>query len=338
VLAGRPSIGAGENQRGAQRRPAIAAWIAGLLAFAAVLGIVFRLSEIENILRLLRGMRPVWFVVALVLQGATYLCAAAVWQVALARAGHRTSTLSLVPVSLAMLFTNQTVPSGGLSGSALVLRALGVRGVHETAAMAALLVGLVTTYAAYLIAITASVLVLAVVHQLTGVLLVVFTLFGLACTAIPLAILWYSRSAASSRLRDRLAGVPVFGPALTALASAPTAVLRDPRVLRRTIALQFLELVLDAATLFVCLVALGVLASPLAVFASFVMAYAAAHVAPTPLGLGTFEGASIAMLHLVGVQIEAALAATLLFRGFTLWLPMLPGFWCARRVLAERSS
>jgi glycosyltransferase 2 family protein len=76
------------------------------------------------------------------------------------------------------------------------------------------------------------------------------------------------------------------------VASAPTAVLHDPRVLRRTIALQFLELVLDAATLFVCLVALGVQASPLAVFASFVMAYAAAHVAPTPLGLGTFEGAS----------------------------------------------
>jgi hypothetical protein len=39
------------------------------------------------------------------------------------------------------------------------------------------------------------------------------------------------------------------------------------------------------------------------------------------------------MLGLLGVPIEAALAATLLLRGFTVWLPMLPGVWLARRGL-----
>ncbi|HWJ39433.1 MAG TPA: hypothetical protein VNR86_11810 [Sphingomicrobium sp.] len=34
---------------------------------------------------------------------------------------------------------------------------------------------------------------------------------------------------------------------------------------------------------------------------------------------------SIAMLRLFGVPFEAALSATLLFRGFTLWLPLIPG-------------
>jgi hypothetical protein len=37
------------------------------------------------------------------------------------------------------------------------------------------------------------------------------------------------------------------------------------------------------------------------------------------------------MLRSHGVPIEAALAATLLLRGFTFWLPMLPGLWIARR-------
>ena len=36
------------------------------------------------------------------------------------------------------------------------------------------------------------------------------------------------------------------------------------------------------------------------------------------------------MLHVHGVTIEAALAATLLARGFTFWLPMAPGLAIAR--------
>jgi hypothetical protein len=33
----------------------------------------------------------------------------------------------------------------------------------------------------------------------------------------------------------------------------------------------------------------------------------------------------------LGSPLEAALAATLLLRGFTMWLPMLPGLWLVRR-------
>jgi uncharacterized membrane protein YbhN (UPF0104 family) len=36
------------------------------------------------------------------------------------------------------------------------------------------------------------------------------------------------------------------------------------------------------------------------------------------------------MLSLLGVSVEAALAATLLLRALTFWLPMLPGIWFAR--------
>ena len=46
-----------------------------------------------------------------------------------------------------------------------------------------------------------------------------------------------------------------------------------------------------------------------------------------------FVGNCITMLSLLGIHIEAGLTATLLLRGFTLWLPMLPGLWLARREL-----
>jgi glycosyltransferase 2 family protein len=56
-------------------------------------------------------------------------------------------------------------------------------------------------------------------------------------------------------------------------------------------------------------------------FVSFVMASIAATLGPIPLGLGTFEAACVGSLSLLGVAIEEALAATLLLRGLTFWLP-----------------
>ena len=57
-----------------------------------------------------------------------------------------------------------------------------------------------------------------------------------------------------------------------------------------------------------------------------------------PGGLGTFEAASVVTLRMVGVDIAVALAATLLFRGLSFWLPMLPGYWFSLRAIAPQGS
>ena len=49
-----------------------------------------------------------------------------------------------------------------------------------------------------------------------------------------------------------------------------------------------------------------------------------------PGGIGSFETGSVMVLSLFGVPVEAALTGTLLFRGFTLWLPLIPGILLAR--------
>ena len=40
-------------------------------------------------------------------------------------------------------------------------------------------------------------------------------------------------------------------------------------------------------------------------------------------------------LNLMGVSVPIGLAATLLFRGLSFWLPMLPGWWVSRRITAS---
>src|SRR5512140_399826 len=95
-------------------------------------------------------------------------------------------------------------------------------------------------------------------------------------------------------------------------------------------------LVLDAATLWVMLLALAVSAHPAPVFASFMLSTLARTLGVIPGGLGIFEAVSVATLHLSGVPVAAGLAATLLFRGLSFWLPMAPGLILARRLARAR--
>lgn len=68
------------------------------------------------------------------------------------------------------------------------------------------------------------------------------------------------------------------------------------------------------------------------VFASFMIASLARTLGITPAGLGVFEGVGVLTLHQIGVPHAAALSATLLFRGLSYWLPMVPGFIASRKL------
>ena len=56
-----------------------------------------------------------------------------------------------------------------------------------------------------------------------------------------------------------------------------------------------------------------------------------------PGGLGTFEAASVSALALTGMPVPVGLSATLMFRGLSFWLPMVPGLAFSRR-LTETST
>ncbi|MBI3976131.1 MAG: flippase-like domain-containing protein [Armatimonadetes bacterium] len=55
-------------------------------------------------------------------------------------------------------------------------------------------------------------------------------------------------------------------------------------------------------------------------------------VSVTPSGVGVVEGAMTLTFASLGVPVATAVAATLLFRLFTIWLPLLAGFATVRRL------
>lgn len=310
----------------------LAPWLSGLALLGALIIVVLKVGELERFAELARAARPEWLLVALALQLATYACTASVWRSALAATGAPHSLRSLIPLSLAKVFTDQLLPSGGLSGTVLLAQGLERRGIGAEIAGQTLLVALVSFYSAYLIAALGAAAVLWLHDELNTALAAaagVFVAMG-AGTLAALALL--RKRGAPPRWLNRLPGIAAL---FQRVAAAPSNLLRDKRVLATTVLLQLAVFALDALTFWVIFVALAQPVGLATAFASFMSASVAATIGPIPLGLGTFEGSSVALLHALGVDVETALAATLLLRGLTFWLPMLPGLWLARRELAQ---
>lgn len=312
----------------------LAPWLVGLLALAALVTVVLHLGEIERFVAIARESRPEWLAVAVLAQLATYVCAAAVWHRTLQSAGVGRPLKSLVPLGVAKLFTDQAVPSGGISGFMLVMHGLQRRGVSAAVAAGALLVGVLSYYTAFLAAVILALAVLMQHRHIGLALLGIVGLFCLVAVAVPAAVLWL-RHWGTKRMPAWLDRLPQLKTIVGAVAQAPASLVRSRRLLVETTLAQFAIFLLDALTLWLAFSAIGQPVDFWAAFATFVIASVAATIGIVPLGLGTFEAGSVGMLSLLGVPVEAALTATLLLRGLTFWLPMIPGFWLARRELGR---
>jgi uncharacterized protein (TIRG00374 family) len=117
---------------------------------------------------------------------------------------------------------------------------------------------------------------------------------------------------------------------------APTRLVRSERLIGQLTLLNGAGFALDGATMQFCLYALGIHIHFSAAFSAFILASIVVTLGPIPMGLGSFEAVCIGMLRVGGVPFEAALSATLLFRGYTLWVPLLPGMFATRRQLKNR--
>ena len=309
-------------------------WAAGLSGFLVLIVAVLHYGSPERIIELARSAHPAWLLLAILVQAATYICAALVWRQALHYAGHPRPLRTLVPLGIAKLFTDQVLPSGGISGTMLVVRGLIRRRVPAEAAMAAMLVSLVSHSIAYLIVVLVSAGILGLHHRINLPLFIGVAVFVVITTAIPAAVFGLKRWGHRPPIPwlSKLLGMTAL---LQALARAPTNLLRDPGLLIQTTGLQLGIFMLDSLTLWIAFNSIGNVPEIWVVFVSFIVASMITTIGPIPVGLGAFEASSVGMLHFLGVSLEVALAGTLLLRAMTFWFPMIPGIWLVRREIGH---
>jgi len=153
---------------------------------------------------------------------------------------------SVFGLGLAKLFMDQAIPSVGLSGTLLVIQALDHRGVPRGASMAAVVIDIVSYYAAYVLALCSALGIVWVHGDLTPLMAVPAGIFAPLAAAVPMALLWVSRG---RTLPGWLKRLPFIRPALRALGEATPATAHDVSLVTRCIGLQLAILAFDAATL-----------------------------------------------------------------------------------------
>jgi Mg2+-importing ATPase len=326
----RTTDNAGESHHGA----GWLTWLLGLALLAAVVGAAVHFADQRAFVGLLQQAEPRWLAVAILLQAGTYLAQGGIWRRVADACGCPLPLRTAFELSLAKLFVDQALPSAGLSSSILIAKALEQRELPSPMVKASVLIDLTSYNLAYVIALAAA-LAIGVEHGQGTMPLVVTAAIFLALTVTLSAALLELAGRSHERLAAALRRFPAASRTLEFFAGADGRLVRSPRVLAATVALQASIFLLDAATVWLLILALGKRASLMGVFASFMIANLVRSVGIVPGGLGTFEAASVLTLGLVGVDLAVSLSATLLFRGLSFWLPMLPGYWFSRRALAE---
>ena len=318
-------------------RPLVAGWLIGLVILGGLTVFVLRFGVFEVFVTALQQADPLWLAAAAICQIGTYAAAAAVWFRILKRAGAPLRFRSLLVLALVELFANQAIPTGGLSGSLMVMQGLVRRKVAAATAMTALLVTTLSYYAAYVLVAVAAFVLLWSSGDLSSAWqgLLAICVAAVAALGIALVVLTRVRGDLIPDTILRWRPIARFAGMLDHLRFD---LLHDPRLVAEAIVWQVVIFGLDATTLWCTGRAVGLHVAIGGSFTSFVLASVVATLSPTPLGLGSFEGSCTGLLHLLGGGLEASLAATLLLRGLTLWLPMLPGLWLIRREVVVQST
>lgn len=321
------------RSRGGRLRVALT-WAFGFGLVATVALVATHYAEGRDFARLVEQAQPAWLVLGVLLQAGTYLAEAGSFWVILRHAGARRPIGTLVRLAFSKLFLDQAVPSGGLSGTLLVINGLERRGVARATATAAVLLDLRAFYAAFAAALLAA-LALAWHSGHLTVTVAAFSGVFLAIAAVMIVLLTRWSHGRHLRWAERLPGLRTL---LHTLEAAGPAVRSDFWLFARCLAFELAIVLLDAATVAVMLLAVGAPAHFGTVFVSFMLASVARTLGVVPGGLGTFEAVSVAALGSGGVPVAAALAATLLFRGLSFWLPLAPGLVLARLELRKAEA
>jgi Mg2+-importing ATPase len=306
----------------------------GAALLAAVIAATLHISEERAFIRLIERAQPWWLAAAFALQAATYLAQGSIWRRVTTAAGCPLSRSTAFELGLAKLFADQALPSGGLSSAMLITKALERRHVPATAVRASVLVDIASYHAAYGLALLAA---LGIASQggyanlfvVTPAVLFLLFSVGLSVTVFVLTGRSHDRFEALTRRSSTARKM------LTFVSNADPRLVRSPHVLAGTIGWHAVIVLLDAATVWMLIRALGESVSIGGAFASFMIASLFRTLGVVPGGLGTFEATSVLMLRMIGVDLAVALSATLLFRGLSFWLPMVPGYWFSRRAIVR---
>ena len=278
-------------------------------------------------LDLLRRLKPEWLIAGILLEAASVTCYAMLTHTLLAESSP--SVPRLLRIVLATTAFSHVIPGGAAGGVGLGYQLLTAEGVAGstvgftlgTQAIGSAIVLNVMLWFALLVSIP-----IAGVHPIYVAIALVGVVALLAAAAIVYtftrgeehAVRWVGTVGA--RLprvgADRLENV------VRQVADSITHLTRDGRQLRRAVTWAALNWLLDAASLWAFVAALGRYVNPFELFAAYGIANVLAVIPITPGGLGVIEASAASLIVSFGVTRNIATLGVIGWRLVNFWLPI----------------
>jgi len=279
----------------------------------------------------LATLNLLWFIPAVVSEGAHFACTFALQRIAL----RTKAWFAVITAQLAGNAISLIVPGGAAAGAAVQFRMLGTAGMDATESVSGLtafsFLGIGGLLALPVFVLPVVIFGAPVASGLThaawvgAVGFVLFTAFGAVVMAFDAPLLWAGRAAQSVRNRVLKKRTP-----LTGLANR---LLEQRNVIRTVLGQQWWQatvlsvgrLVFDYLCLLFCVRAVGAHPRPSLVLLAYAVAGVIGLVPITPGGIGIVEASLAGLLALAGLDGAQAVLATLAYRLASYWLPMAAG-------------
>ncbi len=317
------------------RRPRVAALLVGAVALAGLIAVITHVGDIGAFAQKVRDADPRWFGYALLAQVFAFVSQAFAWRIVLQRRRARVRGASLVSLTIGKLFVDQAIPSAGLSGAVFLVHALTRRRISQDDAFAVFIFGAASSILAFILFAAGSLLFLSLAGgRAEGVTIDANELHFLAIGALLLlAVIAVIQIATSEKS-------PVRWQAAADLAAkvknAAGLIGKEKALFAGCLLFQSGARLFDIVTLYFVFFALGAPAPFATAAVGVSLGALASTLAPTPMGLGSFEAGLVGALAALGIGVEDGLAATLVYRGLSLWLPLALGFFIVQRELLKK--
>jgi uncharacterized protein (TIRG00374 family) len=324
--------GKGHETSSRSRRRLVPAWLRhGLLVFLALLVVEYlvipRLVGASKDVHLLTKLNVGWLVAAILLEAGALLCYALLTRSLLL---HERPALSrLVRIVMATTAIAHVIPGGAAGSTGLGYRLLTANGVAGPDAGFALATEAIGSAVVLNVLLWLSLIIsipLAGLHPIyvTTALVGLVGLFGAAALVYA-----FTRGEERAVRFVRSVGrrIPRVGAdrlerLLRQAGGSLGEVAGDGALRNRALVWAALNWLLDAASLWSCLAALGRFVEPAELFAAYGIANVLAVIPVTPGGLGIIEALSITLLVSFGVTKEVATLGVVGWRVANFWLPI----------------
>lgn len=290
-------------------------WFVTLTLFAALFLMQGR-HDLAQAFDALAGSSLLWISVIIAAQIAALMIAAASYQLVLRHTGHRLHLRRLLAIHLERKVVGTVLPAGGPASVYIFVRGTGREGVPNEDALFSVGLRSLLGYTSFVSVLVPS-LFLA---KPDGIFLAgAFALIAAFVMLVGLVLLVLRRQPTLDRITRRLPE------RLSVMLQHILSHRTRPRDLLAPYLLALLGQLANVLTLAAALYALGYSPSIVSVLAGYAVGTTAVTLAPAFQGIGVVEASMAVTLQQFGVPAEVALGATLLYRGATVWLPLLLG-------------